>query len=93
MKKKIQKKREELRKVLSAELREVLSAEFNEMLEDHKVDVRLEVQNMFDVGGGEGNQQTSNKDENHEKVLLKDLQKKLGERVKKYVRDTLYSAS
>ena len=40
----------------------------------------------------EEDQQTNNKAGNHKKVQLKDLQKKVGERVKKYVRDsTIYS--
>ena len=76
-----QKIREELTRMLSNELKQVsaefdkkleqVSAEFDKKLEDHRVDVRLEVQNMFDVGGDEGNHQTNNKEENHEKVLLK----------------------
>ena len=77
MKHKIQKIREELRDVLSAELREVLSAEIKMMLDDHKMDVRVEVQNMLDEGGAKGNQPTNNNNVIHEKVLLKDLQKKL----------------
>ena len=91
MKHVVQKIREELRDVLSAELREVVSAEMKMMFDEHKMDVRVQVQNMLDEGGGKGNQLTNNSNGNHEKVVLKDLQKKIGERVKKYVRDTLYS--
>ena len=60
------------------ELRLALSNEVKDVLEKHLVTVRQEVQNMLkDSGGQERNQQMKNKDRNHKKVLLKDLQNML----------------